>query len=95
MPNDYVKKEPTKTEKMVYELFLQHQETQRSLWSTSSVVMALAVLAKVDPKQLAETIMDDNRLKEFSKQVNDHIKALEEAKHKNSDSVAETKAQIQ
>lgn len=86
MANDYIKKEPTKAEKMIYELYVQMQDMQRSMWSTSSVVMASAILNKVDPKALAELLANgDEKLKAYSKQVNDHIQELEKAKHKDHD----------
>jgi hypothetical protein len=81
MGNDYLKKEPSKAEKMFYDLAMAQQHLERSLWSTSTVVMSLAILLKVDPKDLAELITNgDEKIKEFSTKVNEEIKKLEEAR---------------
>jgi len=85
MPNDYIKKEPTKTEKMLYELIMAHNQMEKGLWSTSTVVMALALLTKTDPKEIAELMVNgDERLKEFSGKVNEEVKKLEAEKHPTS-----------
>jgi hypothetical protein len=81
MANDYLKKEPSKSEKMMYELAIGQQHLERNLWSTSTVVMAIALIAKIDPKQVAELMVNgDEQIKEFSIKVNEEIKKLEEAK---------------
>lgn len=82
MANDFKRKEPTKTEKVLYEIMVAHQNMERGLWSTSSVVMALAMITKTDPKQIAEALVEEEKIKDFSKKVNEEIKKLEEAKHK-------------
>jgi hypothetical protein len=82
MPNDYVKKEPTKAEKMIYELYVQQQQMEKAMWSTSTLVITLAVLTKQDPKAIAELMVNgDEKLREFSKQVNEAVSALEKEKH--------------
>jgi hypothetical protein len=84
MANDYLKKEPSKTEKMMYELAISQQHLERSLWSTSTVLMALAILSKADPKEIAEMMINgDEKIKEFSTKINEEIKKLEEAKKSN------------
>jgi hypothetical protein len=82
MSNDYKQKEPTKTEKMLYELAMAQNQMEKGLWSTSTVVMALAVLTKADPEEVAKLMVDDAKLKEYSQKVNDEIKKLEAEKHK-------------
>ncbi len=82
MANDYIKKEPTKTEKMLYELAMAQHQMEKGLWSTSTVVMALAVLSKAKPEEVAKLMFDDEKIKEFSNQVNQEIKKLEAEKHK-------------
>ncbi len=83
MPNDYVKKEPTKTEKLLYELVIAHNQMEKGLWSTSSVVMALGILTKTDPTEVAKLLVDDTKLKEYSEKVNAEMKKLqpEQEKH--------------
>lgn len=83
MPNDYLKKEPSKTEKMLYELAMAQHQMEKGLWSTSTVVMALAILTKTKPEDLAELMSTgDAQIKEFSEKVNEIIKAKQEAKPK-------------
>ena len=86
MGNDYLKKEPSKTEKMLYELAIAHNSMEKGLWSTSSLVIILAMLTKQDPKQIAELMVTgDDKLKEFSGKINEEIKKLEAEKHKDHD----------
>ncbi len=83
MPNDYIKKEPTKTEKLIYEIAYSQQEMQKGLWSTSTLVMVLAILTKQKPEEIAELMVNgDEKIKEFSKKVNEIVKKLDETKHK-------------
>ena len=83
MPNDYIKKEPTKTEKMLYELAMAQNQMERGLWSTSTLTIVLAMLAKHKPEEIAELMVNgDEKIKEFSAKVNEAVKKLEEAKHK-------------
>jgi hypothetical protein len=86
MPNDYVKKEPTKNERMLYELAMAHNQMERGLWSTSTLVISLALLTKQDPKDIAALMVNgDEKLKEFSTKVNEEVKKLEAEKHKGHD----------
>ncbi len=86
MANDFKHKEPSKTEKMLYELVMAHNQMEKGLWSTSTVVMALAILTKQDPEKIAELMVNgDAQLKEYSQKINEAIKKLEEAKHKDHD----------
>ncbi len=82
MANDYKQKEPSKTERMLYELAMAQNQMEKGLWSTSTVVMALAILTKQDASKIAELMVNgDSQLKEFSNKVNDEIRKLEAAKH--------------
>ena len=82
MPNDYIKKEPTKTEKMIYELAMAQHQMEKGLWSTSTVVMALAILTKTKPEDLADLMANgDPKIKEFSEKVNEIIKQKQEEKN--------------
>lgn len=82
MANDYKQKEPSKAERMIYELAVNQQQMEKGLWSTSTVVMALAILTKVKPEEVAKLMFEDDKIKEFSQQVNEVIKKLEAEKHK-------------
>ncbi|MBI5530912.1 MAG: hypothetical protein HY918_05475 [Candidatus Doudnabacteria bacterium] len=92
MGNDYLKREPSKTEKMIYELVMAQNSMEKGLWSTSSLVMVLAILTKQDPKAIAELMVNgDEKLREFSGKINEEIKKLEEEKHKGHDHAKEEK----
>lgn len=83
MASDYKQKEPSKTERMLYELVMAHNQMEKGLWSTSTVVMALAILTKQDPAKIAELMVNgDDQLKDYSNKVNEEIKKLEVEKHK-------------
>ena len=83
--SDYKQKEPTKTERMLYELAMAQNQMEKGLWSTSTVVMALATLTKQEPSAIANLMVNgDDQLKEFSNKVNEEIKKLESAKHPTS-----------
>lgn len=85
MPNDYIKKEPSKTEKMLYELAMAQHQMEKGLWSTSTLVMVLAILTKQDPQKIADLMINgDEQIKEFSGKVNELAKKLDEAKHPTS-----------
>ena len=82
MANDFKHKEPSKTERMMYEIVRNQQSMEKGLWSTSTLVIALGILTKTDPEKIAEIMVSgDEQIKEYSKKVNDAIKKLEEAKN--------------
>ncbi len=86
MANDYLKKEPSKTEKMLYELAMNQHSMEKGLWSTSAHVVALGIALGADPKKIAELMVKgDDKIKEFSKNINEEIKRLEEDAHKGHD----------
>jgi hypothetical protein len=84
MSHDYKQKEPSKTEKMLYQLAMAQNQMEKGLWSTSTVVMALAVALKVSAKDIAKLMVSDVEIKAFSQEVNDEIKKLEGDKHQAS-----------
>ena len=95
MANDYIKKEPTKTERMLYELAMSHNQMEKGLWSTSSLVIVLALLTKQDPKKIAELMVNgDAELKDFSSKINEEVKKLEAEKHKGHDHTKEEPSAI-
>ena len=89
MPHDYKQKEPSKTERMLYELAMNQNQMEKGLWSTSTVVMALAILTKAKPEEVAKLMFENEKIKEFSEQVNAEIKKLESEKHKDHDHAKE------
>lgn len=91
MSSDYLKKQPSKNEQMITELFHHIQHVQNSLWSTSSFVTALAYLTKQDPKEVAELLTgDQTKLKEYSEKINKEIRAIEDKKKAEADEKAKT-----
>jgi|SRR3989338_1125188 len=85
MANDYLKKQPTKTEKLVYELFMRQDDLAKSVWSTSSLATALGYLLKVDPEKLAKMLTEEHeKIKEYSEKINKAIAEIE-AKKKGSE----------
>ncbi len=77
MAKDFLKKEPTKSEKMIYELAMNQHQMEKAMWSTSTVVMALAILSKASPEEVAKLMFENEKIKEFSQKVNEEIKRLE------------------
>ncbi len=82
MSKDYIKKEPSKTERMLYELAMAQNQMEKGLWSTSTLVMVLAILGKHKPEEIAELMVNgDAQIKEFSDKVNEAVKKLHVDKH--------------
>ena len=82
MAKDFFKKEPTKTEKVLYELFMQQQGMERSLMTNSALLCALAMEIKISPEKLAEMLINSNeKIKDYSKLLNEAIDKLEKEKH--------------
>lgn len=78
MPNDYLKKQPNKTEKMLYELFVRQDEFGHSLYSTNSFLAAVGLISKIEPAKIAEMLTEKREeLKEYTKQVNEKIEEIE------------------
>lgn len=67
---------------MLYELAMAQHQMEKGLWSTSTVVMALAILSHAKPEEVAKLMFEDDKIKEFSNKVNEEIKKLETEKHK-------------
>ncbi len=81
MAKDFQKKEPSKNERMIFELAMNQQQMERSLWSTSAHVVALALTLGADPDKVAEFLVNgDEKVKEYSKRINEKINELETAK---------------
>lgn len=77
MSKDYLKKQPSKTESMLYELAMAQRQMENGLWSTSSLVMIVAILTKQKPEEIAELMVNgDSQIKDFSDKVNEIIKKL-------------------
>lgn len=80
MSKDFMKPQPSKSEKMYLDMMVSLDVLDRRVWSTSSFVTALAILTKTDAKQVAELLATgQDKIKAFSKEINDEIDRLEEA----------------
>jgi hypothetical protein len=97
MANDYLKKQPSKNEKMFYDMAMSMDMLDRRLWTTSSFVTALAILSGVDAEKVARLLTTDmTKVQEFSKQINDAITKIEseeKAKTGSESSEQQTSAQ--
>ncbi len=79
--HDFKKKEPNKTEKVLYELMMRQEMADRSLWTNSAFISALAMLGNVEPDKVADILVNGNdRIKEYSAKINEAIEKLEKAK---------------
>jgi hypothetical protein len=80
MSKDFMKPQPTKNEKMYFDLMMGMDALDRRVWSTSSFATALAILSKASPKDVAELLTTgQDKIKDFSKKINDEIDKIEEA----------------
>lgn len=81
MPNDYLKKEPSKTEKVMYELLMRLQQLENQTFSNSLTVLAVALAAGADAEKIAKFLTtDEEKIKEFGKSINEAIAKLRPAK---------------
>jgi hypothetical protein len=96
MANDYLKKQPTKNEQMIFELFRHMQGMEKSLWSTSSFVTAAAYLMKLDPKEVAKLLTADQaKLTEYSEKINKEIQAIEEKRKADEEAKAKEEGSVE
>lgn len=78
MPNDYLKKEPSKNEKMFYELAMHMQHLDRTMVTNSAFITIIAMLMKLDPKTVAEYLTEKREeVDEYSKKINAEIDEIE------------------
>ena len=90
MAKDFMKPQPSKNEKMFYDLMMSMDVLDRRVWTTSSFVTALAIHLKIQPKQIAELLTTgQQQIKDFSKQINDEIDKIEEAEKAKNGTVEE------
>lgn len=81
MPKDFQRPEPTKNEKMFYEIAMHLNDLDHRTWSVSSHVLAMGILLNVDPKKMAELLTgDDKTLSEYARKINDEIQKIQKEK---------------
>lgn len=77
MPHDYIKKEPTKTEKFMYELAMHQQQLENQTFSNSMTILAVALVLGADPQKVAKFLTtDEEKIKAFGKSINEAIDKL-------------------
>lgn len=82
MAHDFKQKEPTKTEKVLYDLMMRQEMMDRSLWTTSAHVIALGMLLNIEPEKVAEALVGgQDKIKEYGNKINEAISKLEKEKH--------------
>ena len=78
MPGEYLKKQPTKNEQMIYDLYRHFQSMDRVLGSTASFSSALGYILKVDPEEMAKLLTTDyEKIREYTEKVNKAISEIE------------------
>ncbi len=90
MGKDFLKKEPTKTEKMMYDIMMNQQLLERRLYSLAGQFLALGRLMNLKAEDLAKALVDEDASKEFGEKINEEIKKLEAAKKPEETEKAET-----
>jgi len=83
MANDFKKKEPTKTEKVLYELMMRQEMADRNLWTTSAHVIGLGMLLNIKPEQIADLLVNgQEKVKVYGQEINQAIEKLEKERRK-------------
>lgn len=79
--NDFLKKQPSKNEKVFSEITMYLHDIDHRIWSVASQVLAMGLVQKVSPKEMATMLTgSDEKLQEYAKQINDEIKKIEAEK---------------
>ena len=81
MGKDFLKKEPSKTDKLMYQMAMHQQQLENQTFSNSMTVLAVALAVGADPEKVAKFLTNDEaKLKEFGKAINDAIDKLKDKK---------------
>jgi uncharacterized membrane protein YukC len=79
---DFMKRQPTKNEKVFSEITMYLHDIDHRIWSVASQVLAIGMIQDIDPKKMAELLTgSEEKLQEYAKKVNEEIKAIEAAKN--------------
>ena len=77
MAHDYIKKEPTKNEKFLYELAMHQQQIENQTFSNSLTILAVALALGADAEKIAKFItVDEEKVREFGKTINAAIEKM-------------------
>lgn len=87
MAQDFKKKEPTKSERMIFELAMHQENIERNVYANTNTTLAMALLLGVDAQKIAQLLTTDNqKVKDYAKVINEAIDKLEkERKDKDKD----------
>lgn len=78
--SDYLKREPTKNEKMIYELTMKSLHLDQGLMTNASQMCAMGILLKVDPKDMAELMVTKRvEIESYATKLNEELKKLYDA----------------
>ena len=81
MGNDYLKKEPSKTDKLMYQMAMHQQSLENQTFSNSMTILAVALALGADAEKIAKFLTtDESKLKEFGKSINEAIDKLKPQK---------------
>lgn len=81
MSHDYIKKEPTKNEKFLYELAMHQQQIENQTFSNSLTILAVALALGADAEKIAKFItVDEEKVREFGKTINAAIEKMKAPK---------------
>ncbi len=81
MAKDYIKREPNKTEKFMYELAMHQQQLENQAFSNSMTILAVALSMGADAEKIAKYLtQDEEKIKEFGKNINAAIEKLKPTK---------------
>ena len=77
MPHDFKQKEPSKNEKMMYQLAMHQQQIENQTFSNSMTILAVALALGADAEKVAKYLTtDEAKIKEFGKAINEAIDKL-------------------
>lgn len=77
---DYLKKQPSKSEQMIYELSMRNYQLEQALMTASSQICAMAMQLKVDPSEMAELMVNKRpELEAYATKINEELRKRYEA----------------
>lgn len=83
MAKDYLKKEPSKTERVLYELMVRQHDLDHRILSTSAHAVALGLLLGADPERVAELLVNgQEKIKEYGNRINKRMDELQSPRQK-------------
>ncbi len=93
MAKDFQKKQPTKNEQMIYEMFMRIQSMDQTLYSNSLHLLALGKSLDIAPEKMAELLTQKiGELKEYGEKINKAIEEIRAKDESNKEPAAESPA---